>query len=164
MKRKILSVSGLAAFAVVVALNMFAVLLFSCNKKSNIVINIDKFNRQEKLEFKIIKIPPLALSPSNIIISGDKLVLYQMQKDTLFDVFQLPQCNYLFSDGFKGKGPNDFNNVDIRSFCSTPNGFLVFNTGESVLREVIITNNRLLINNNSEKYFNIENRPVNGFK
>ncbi|GHT74328.1 hypothetical protein AGMMS50262_07060 [Bacteroidia bacterium] len=142
--------------------------LYTCtyDKNSNTeTVIIDKFNIESNLDFETIEIPPLALSPSNIIISDDKLLLYQMKKDTLFDVFRLPECTYLYSDGFRGQGPNDFDNIDTRSLLSTSNSrFSFFDMGKSMLKEVVITNNHLSINDKTKQYFDIADRPVNGFK
>lgn len=35
-------------------------------------------------------------------------MVFQSKKDSLFDVFALPNCNYLFSTGRKGQGPDEF--------------------------------------------------------
>ena len=98
-----------------------------------------------------------------MFICEDKLVLYHMKKDTLFDIFQLPDCEFLYSAGIIGMGPNDFINIDVRSFRPTPNGFLFYDTGVKILKEVFIKENSLFIDNENRKHFETDHMPVNGF-
>jgi hypothetical protein len=49
-------------------------------------------------------VPPVILAPKNMCISDDKLIIFYDKKDTVLDIFQLPECKYLFSAGIKGRG------------------------------------------------------------
>lgn len=58
------------------------------------------------------------LRPSKLIAHGDKLVVYDMQEEDMFKVFQLPEVRYQYSFGTVGQGPDDFVFIDKESLNS----------------------------------------------
>lgn len=140
------------------------VLIASCNDKENSKeITITEFPVQSELSAKVITIPPLAMNPYNMLITNNKLILFNMKKDTIFDVFHLPECNFLYSCGYKGEGPNDFLGVDRRSMVATPNGFKVLFQHNQVLKEVSVDEHKIWIDKKRNKAFKLDQNPINGF-
>jgi hypothetical protein len=98
-------------------------------------------------------------------ISGDKLIILYQKKDTALDIFQLPECKYLFSAGQKGRGPNDFSGqCDIRSLQFTENGFSIIED-YGLLRKFIIDDKGKNISTVNHKNINTDflTLPINGF-
>jgi hypothetical protein len=98
-------------------------------------------------------------------ISGDKLIIFYYKKDTVLDIFQLPECKYLFSAGIRGGGPNDFpGECDVRSFQSTENGFSII-ADYGLLRKFIIDVRKKNIFAVDNKSINTDflALPINGF-
>lgn len=58
------------------------------------------------------------LRPSKLIVHGDKLVVYDMQEENMFKVFELPEVRYRYSFGNVGQGPDDFVFIDKESLNS----------------------------------------------
>lgn len=127
------------------------------------VVEVHEFPVQSELTAEIITIPPVAMNPSNILVTGDKLVMFNMKKDTIFDVFRLPDCSYMFSAGYKGEGPNDFQHVDRRSFVPTSTGFKVYFQDSQVLKDILLDDYKMEVNRGNDKKFQIDQNPVNGF-
>lgn len=141
-------------------------ILSSCQmtgKNDNPFSVITQFPVEEELTAEVISIPPIAMTPFNIFTTEDKLVMYNLQKDSIFDVFSLPECNYLFSAGYKGEGPNDFMDVDRRLFVPTKNGFKVFFQSHKELKEVQFRDKSIEVVKDSILKFEIDQYPVNGF-
>lgn len=144
------------------------ILLIYCScqtteNKSDTATVVNRFPVEAELTAEVITIPPIAMTPFNIFTTEDKLVMYNLQKDSIFDVFSLPECNYLFSSGYKGEGPNDFLDVDRRLFVPGKNGFKVFFQSHKELKEVRFREKSLEIIKDSTLKFEIDQYPVNGF-
>jgi hypothetical protein len=87
---------------------LFFLLLISCkNKNQDNIYTATEFPEKMELKSEVIIVPPILLYPENMCISNNQLIVLSTKKDTLFDFFQLPKCNYLFSAGLIGGGPND---------------------------------------------------------
>ncbi len=141
-----------------------SVLLCSCTSTDTNSIEkvIEFFPIEAHLTPSKIKILPVAMSPYKIFITRDKLVVFNMGKDTIFDVFQLPGYKYLYGSGTKGEGPGDFweINTNIRPVSD---GFQVLFEGNNTLKNVIVTDSKLYIDHTRETVLNIDAYPVNGF-
>ncbi len=140
-------------------------LFYSCSseKGNKFVIKVNDFPVKSGLKAKVVDIPPVAITPFNLFITKEKLVMFNMKKDTIFDVFKLPECGYLFAAGGKGEGPDDFFDIDRRSFIPTDKGFKVFFQGHKALKEVEIHENTVEIVQEKTLKFDIDQYPVNGF-
>lgn len=138
--------------------------LLSCINKDtqNKVIIIHDFPKEGSLTAEIKDIPPVAMTPSYIFTSGNYLVLYNNKKDTLFDIFSIPELKLLHSSGTKGEGPQDFYQLERRMFLPTKKGFKVFSQPDKKIKEVWITDSTLWIDNEQSKKFEIDQIPVNG--
>ena len=100
--------------------------LCSCVSRQNNVVTVDRFPCDTTLTSEIVEVPPVLLYPGHTLTVGDKLVVYENKRETLFDVFQLPECRYLYSGGLRGRGPGEFpTEVDRRSFLPVDGGFEV---------------------------------------
>ena len=96
-----------------------------------------QFPPMEKLQADSISIPSILLAVNYMFTTGDVLVTYEPKKDTLFSFWKLPQCDYLFSAGRKGKGPNEFLTLD-RSFVATPEGFKTFEIASNRIKYISV--------------------------
>lgn len=135
----------------------------SCGNSEEDIIIVKRIPIKQKLDAIKVRIPPLILSPSNIFITNDKLLLFNARQDTVFNIFNLPDFEYISSLGLRGEGPNDFNNIDRRLFIPTKKGFKLFFQMQNTLKEVIIEENKLVVDNINNKHFDIEEIPANGF-
>ncbi len=131
-------------------------ILSSCHSPSSEII-ITEFPEKVKLSAKTIKTKPIILAPKEMFIINDRLWIFQNQKDTIFDVFHLPDGEYLYSTGTKGKGPNEF--ISPRFIQKMNNGFSILDNTEVRITE--IADNGLLKTIESYRPFNIF--PINGF-
>lgn len=75
------------------------------NKKTSI---IEDFPEEMQPTITVNLTDPVLLAPENMFIMNNQIWVIQRRKDTLFYVFELPDCNYLYSTGTMGQGPNDF--------------------------------------------------------
>ena len=80
----------------------------ACKTDNNKTTIITRFSEESQPNITAIQTAPILLAPEEMFIINNQIWVFQSQKDTLFDVFELPDCNYLFSTGQKGQGPNDF--------------------------------------------------------
>lgn len=148
---------------------LFFLLIICCSchtadkNRDDAIIRVSKFPVEMELTADIITIPPVAMTPFNIFITDDKLVMFNMMKDSIFDIFSLPECTYLFSTGYKGEGPNDFFDIDRRLFVPTSNGFKLFFQTHKELKQVAFREKSLEIIKDSTLKFDIDQSPVNGF-
>lgn len=132
------------------------------NKPANTTLTVRQFPTEGKLTARVQPIPPVAMSPHILFSTGEYLLLYNTQKDTLFDVFRLPDPVFLYSAGLKGQGPQDFYQLERRMFEPTPNGFQVFSQPDKKIKEVFVTDSALWIDNDNALVYNIDEMPVNG--
>jgi hypothetical protein len=140
---------------------LIGVRIFSaCNNSCEETVIVTYFPKTGELKAKVQKIPVSILLPRAMIISGDQLFIYKEKEENLFEVFNLPDCKYLCSTGRRGQGPDDFLQLDTRSFQATENGFKIMETGTGRLKTVVFENNRLFISH-SENIF--DNPSNNGF-
>jgi hypothetical protein len=150
---------------------LFALLLTVSCKQGNIneikptVINT--FPVKKELKSTVITVPPIILAPANMCVSEDKLIIIYQKKDTILDFFQLPECEYLFSDGIRGGGPDDFPpDFDTRFFQPEKNELEII-TGYGLLKRFIIDyKNKKIVNiKGKNRQINTEylGYPTNGF-
>ena len=98
-----------------------------------------------------------------MFIAHDMLVIYEQQKDTLFSFWKLPQCQYLFSAGSKGEGPDELLLLD-RVFVETANGFKTFELPSNKIKDLkidIVGDGRLKLY--ADKRLAIDQIPLNRF-
>ncbi|MFO8066048.1 MAG: BF3164 family lipoprotein [Bacteroidales bacterium] len=90
---------------------VLSIIIIACstnNTDESIEISKEDFPPIEQLEFEEVVIPPVLLDVSNLCIVDSFLVIAQKRKDTIFYIFNLPDCRLLKSFGRVGKGPNEF--------------------------------------------------------
>jgi hypothetical protein len=137
-----------------------SVLLFACNlnvSEKNMVITT--FPEKKEIKTSVIQTAPVILAPDEMFIMNDQIWILQNKKDTLFDVFGLPDCNYLFSTGTKGQGPNEFIFPIGKTIQTGEDWFTVLDV--NVMKTVTLQTNNSLQTVKSEKIF--DQFPVNGF-
>jgi hypothetical protein len=106
---------------------------------------VTAFEETGELTASVQKIPVPVLIPRYMCIVNDKLFIYKEKEDKLFDIFHLPDCTYLCSDGVRGQGPDDFNLLDTRSFHVVENSFKVLEAGSNRLKTVVFEDNHLSV-------------------
>lgn len=81
------------------------------------------FPIQIKLKSKSIPTPPKFYGKmSSILIFNNLLISIEPYNDTIFSIFELPNCNFISSFGINGRGPNEFATPDSRNAFVTKNG------------------------------------------
>lgn len=123
---------------------------------------IRRFPVEGKLTAQVRPIPPVAMTPQAMFATGNYLLLYNTQKDTLFDIFRLPDLVLLYSAGIKGQGPQDFYDLERRMFEPTAKGFKVFSQPDRKIKEVVVSDSGLWVNNDNAITYKIDETPLNG--
>lgn len=141
----------------ILVLLILSTFLGSCtsNKKQT-----DFFPNTIDLQADSVIISPEFLLISRLFIAHDMLIAYEQRKDTMFSFWQLPECQYLFKAGTKGRGPNNFMVLD-RVFAETDNGFKTFEIATSKVKEVKIDDGGLKIV--AEQCLDMLHMPLNRF-
>lgn len=137
---------------------LISILLGGCKSPKDPSVS---FPVSVELQFDSIIIPPRLLSVTRLFIAHDMLIAYEQRKDTLFSFWKLPKCQYLFSAGIKGQGPDDFLMLD-KVFVETDNGFKTFELASNKIKEIEIDSIgefKLL----AEQRLNINKMPLNRF-
>lgn len=122
---------------------------------------VTAFKTNGELKSSTQKIPASVAIIRGMFISDDFLFLYKQKDTTLFDIFKLPNCQYINSSGYKGNGPSDFIFLDPRSFTAKKDGFSVLEAGSHILKTVKMQDQELIVSN-TEKMFE-ESEATNGF-
>lgn len=146
-------------------LSLIIIGIFLCcsEKKNNYpLLSIDHFPINGKLTAQIQQIPPIAMSPHRLFITNEYLLFYNTQKDTLFDIFRLPDLTLLYSAGIKGQGPQDFYDLERRMFEPTAKGFKVFSQPDRKIKEVFVSDSGLWVDNDNAITYKIDETPLNG--
>lgn len=121
---------------IVIVVSLFVVVLVGCTAKGIST----KLPALKSLSADSIETPPILLSVTSLFtIGGDTLGVYQSKDDTLFSFWKLPECRFLFKAGVKGKGPNEFLELD-RTFQGRTGGFKTFEIQTGKVKDVTITN------------------------
>ena len=86
---------------------LFAVLIFfSCDNANKHLLTSD-FPKKEKLQTEHV-IPSTIVAPIFFVIQANYLCTYSLQKDSMIDMFSLPDLIHVKSFGVRGKGPGEF--------------------------------------------------------
>ncbi|GHT49421.1 hypothetical protein FACS189474_3260 [Bacteroidia bacterium] len=116
-----------------------------CSDHMEKTFTVTAFEETGELTASVQKIPVPILIPRFMCIVNDKLFIYKEKEGKLFDIFNLPDCAFLCSDGIRGQGPNDFNLLDTRSFHVVGNTFKVLESGRNILKTVVFEDNHLSV-------------------
>lgn len=126
------------------------------NKNTHI---ITEFPKKKEIEITVIETAPVILAPEEMFIMNDQIWVFQSKKDSLFDVFALPNCNYLFSTGRKGQGPDEFIFPIGKTIQTNDSGFTILDA--NFIKFVSCQSNGALYITHSIKTF--DHLAVNGF-
>ena len=144
----------------IVALFLMSILICSCTSHKKELLSLPE---PAEIHSDSILVPPVILSATRMFIAHDMLVIYEQQKDTLFSFWKLPQCQYLFSAGSKGEGPDELLLLD-RVFVETANGFKTFELPSNKIKDLkidIVGDGRLKLY--ADKRLAIDQIPLNRF-
>jgi hypothetical protein len=140
------------------------VLTFACNGNKTVPVEaedvvITGFPAKKELKATIIQTSPVILDPNFMFIMNNQIWIFQPRKDTLFDVFNLPDCSYLCGVGTRGQGPDEFIYPQAQTIQVENNRFIVYD--RNVMKTAEMQSPKLLRVVKKEKVFDIY--PVNGF-
>lgn len=139
--------------------------LFSCDTPDTATV-VTRLPAVDTLHSRPIPISEsVVLSPSNMCMTGDRLVVYSEGKDTLFDIFRMPDGEWVGHGGLSGRGPGDFTLLERSLMAPTDNGFTVAMTDRladvSVADDQIrIVRSRPLFNASFQHLFANRLRPI----
>jgi hypothetical protein len=122
-------------------------------------ITITEFPVTKELKTAVMQTSPVILAPDGIFIMNSRIWIIQSKKDTLFDVFKLPDCTYLYSTGIKGGGPDDFIYPQSQTIQASGDRFTILDN--FILKTMEVQPAGLLRTVKRERIF--EMIPVNGF-
>lgn len=140
----------------IVAFLLLNILLGSCSSQKNQLVTLPN---AVELYADSISIPPVLLAVTRMFIAHDTLIVYEQRKDTLFSFWKLPDCQYLFSAGTKGQGPDEFLMLD-KVFVETDNGFKTFELSSNKVKNLMIDRKEGL-KLSSEQRLEVEQMPLN---
>ena len=119
------------------------------------------------------------MNPYRMIVSGDRLVVYEDRAERPFRVFPLPLCEESYAAGFRGRGPGEILSPDAKSFVVLPTGFQFADNG-GFLRTASFSGDSLLIQSTAvtgwtraalngavavgQGYINLSLDPSNGYE
>lgn len=108
-----------------------------------------------------ISIPPTLLAVTRMFVMKDMLVAYEAKQDSMFSFWKLPQCEFLFRNGVKGRGPTEFLTLD-RTYGETLDGFQVFEMQTNRVKQVSVdASGRFQVS--ADKVLPTEKRMLNRF-
>jgi hypothetical protein len=133
--------------------------LFACSSDTlQKKIVVTAFPIKKEIKTSVVQTAPVILAPEEVFIMDNRLWVFQSKKDTLFDVFSLPDCRYLFSAGRKDSGPNDFIFPNGKTIQAEESRFTILDLFSIKTVELQPDNSLHVVK--SEKTFEL---PVNGF-
>lgn len=143
-----LGLSEKIIFSLTLIISIFIISCSPKTKKETIVE--DNISNLITLYGKTIQIPVKILQPRAMAISGQKLIILDDHKDSLFKIFNLQDLSYMYSWGRMGRGPNEFIKINDQ----------YFNAYKNIL-EVLDYNSikRLYVFDNHIQIFNTINLP-----
>lgn len=139
--------------------SLMALLLACASNISEKEVIVTAFPIKKDVKTSTIQTAPVILAPDEMFITDDRLWIFQQKKDTVFDVFSLPDCSYLYAIGNKGPGPNDFIFPIGKTIQAEENGFTIIDV--FLMKTVMLKSDSILQTVKSEKIF--EQIPINGF-
>lgn len=121
---------------------------------------ISTFPIVKELEATVIETASVILSPERLFIFDGQLWLLQNRPDTMFSVFSLPQCQYLYGLGNRGRGPNEFLSP-LANTIQVANDEKFTMIDHFSLKTLQLSKNKELLTVSKEEIF--ETTPINGF-
>ena len=131
-------------------------LLASCSVKS---VRIKSAPVTDSLHLESMAMHGGSLMPTRMLVSGDKLVIFQRKSDVFFQVYNLPFDGSFYATGFKGRGPNEFISPDVQSMIPCNGGFRMADTDGSI-NTVTLTDSSAFIS--SKEYVDTKGSHLNG--
>lgn len=146
---------GLAACFILACICLWG--LCSCSAEKNGTFNeYADFKDKAELKADRIEVPPVLLYPRSVYLLNDKLVVLNEKTDTVFSVYNLPECSYWGQFGQKGQGPEDFNLPLIYAVRTENDSFSLFDS--DCLKTIVFEDNRFSVLSSK---FPVENFVIN---
>lgn len=137
---------------------LFLLIIFVGCTRTGIRI-IEEAEETMEISLQEIRLSQELLMPAKMFMHGDDLIVYHCEGDTLFSIFGNPLSGEYINAGIKGRGPNEFINVDIRSIIGSDAGFVCMDAG-GLKKEVAIENDVLTVISSSK--IDTQMHPQNG--
>lgn len=116
--------------AKLIFLHLALILVFtsiSCTKHKN--RDVVKLNSDNQV-LNALKTIPIIPDPLNTVglflVDNSYILLVQNRNDSIFSVYKLPELDFLYSFGQKGRGPDEFPNITFNSINVQGNNLLVY--------------------------------------
>lgn len=148
--------SAMKSFIYILQLCLLIILVGCTRTKIRI---IEEAEETIEISLQEIRLSQELLMPAKMFMYGDDLIVYHCEGDTLFSIFGNPISGEYINAGIKGRGPNEFMNVDIRSIIGSDEGFVCMDAG-GLKKEVAIDNNVLTVRSSSK--IDTQMHPQNG--
>lgn len=136
----------------------FLLVIFVCCNRTNVRI-VENTEVTSEVSLHEIELSQEMLMPAKMFMQGDNLVVYQCEGDTLFSIFSDPLSGHYTNIGIKGRGPNEFIHIDVRSIVGTNEGFVCMDVG-GLKKEVVIDGDKINVLSSSK--INTRKHPQNG--
>ena len=142
---------------------VLAVFLYSCQSKVIERTEIVEFPMNLKINPSVILTDSVILAPDAMFVMNDQIWILQRKMDPLFYVFDIQTCNFLFSTGTKGQGPDDFIFPRGLTIQSENDFFTILDVGKgNIVKTMEWIPNYGLRTLKSEVPFS-DGNPLNGF-
>ncbi len=103
-------------------------LVLCCGTRSEDVVSVgveDALALTDTVRMTSVKSELPILAPARLFVAADHLVLYQVQVEKRFQVYDLPLTGKCFSAGMIGRGPDEFIEPDVGSMVGCDGEFFV---------------------------------------
>ena len=136
---------------------IFILLLLVQCQVDNKTIKIDDIVATDTLVSNALTVKENILMPTKIFAIEDKLLIFDHAKTNIFKVFKLPDLEFLYSFGNKGKGPDEFTFIDPNSMKMIDNELCFLDN--YTIKWISVEDDRMLIT--KKKTIKIEKAPTN---
>jgi len=146
------------------SVDIYVLVLFSiivmqgCRENRNLSV-LSAAGKTDTLNFSEIRLSQELTAPTRMLVSEDKVIIYQRKGDTLFTIIPNPLSGKCYSAGLKGRGPKEFIDIDVQSLSPCDEGFVCLDSDGKV-KHVFVADNHIEVTEVAE--FKYSNSPLNG--
>lgn len=114
-----------------IILFLVCIAIYGCSAKKDYTYReFTDFEERTSLQCVKMKVPPVLLYPRALFLLDDKLIVFNEKTDTLFQMFSIPELQYLNQFGTKGEGPEEFNLPSTQAINSNKNSFTLIDCNQ----------------------------------
>lgn len=127
-----------------------SICLSGCSKAHVEVTEVSSFPLESSLSADSVSIPPVALGTLKMFVESDRLVLFTVGKQPMFDFFSLPDLEYLYSYGNLGNARNEFSVFDNNVTHISERRYRIFQQHKKRIVEIILSDRNVEVLNDIE--------------